>query len=72
MCTNHQNAAQNVQNRFIEKTNGPFGRRCYLYDSIFNALSINPNQETFLADDVTISHFCKLKRMIKIKELPKC
>ena len=71
IVTNHQNAAQIVQSQKMIKTNGPFGHGCYLFDSITDALLVHPNEETYLAADVYMSHYCRLTKVIDIKRLPK-
>lgn len=69
--TSSQNAAQIVQSQKIPKTNGPFGYGCYLYDSIADAILVNPNAQTYLAAYVNLNNFYRLKKVVDIKHLTK-
>lgn len=57
-------SAQNIcQEQKIPRLNRPIGRGCYMFDSIADAIQINPentNTETYLAADVFIKNIHRL------------
>lgn len=66
LVTNKNEASQIVNSQNIKKTNGAFGRAVYLFDSITDALQIHQNEETFLACEVKMKDFFKLKKIVDV------
>ncbi|KAK8836816.1 hypothetical protein M9Y10_037339 [Tritrichomonas musculus] len=61
LVTDRNTAGQIVETQKVPKIDGPFGRGCYLFDSITDALAMNPNQETYLAADAYMVDFYNLQ-----------
>lgn len=66
IVTDHVSASTIVEKQEIQKINGPFGNAFYLFDTITDALNVNPNQETFLAADVSMKNCQKLDRVVDV------
>lgn len=66
IVTNRNDASNIVRNQRIPKTNGPFGYAIYLYDSITDALTVHPNEETYLMADVHMKDFHPLKHVVDV------
>lgn len=68
IVTNHNDAANYVTNQKLARMDGPFGKAYYLFDTLTDALTVHPNEETFLCADVRMKDFKKLNRTCDVNK----
>ncbi|KAK8871976.1 hypothetical protein M9Y10_007727 [Tritrichomonas musculus] len=67
VVTNHMDASNIVSKQQLPKTKGPFGKAFYLFDTLTDALTVHPNEETFLVADVFMKDYLKLEKIVDVE-----